>query len=1126
MFTYNIKIYERNETTSIKVDSLSYTIKLDESLDSGVLTIPRASRKRKFDRFSRLEISINDGESVNNTTWLTYNTKVEIDSRGSEKTYNHTVAFIEPTKWLEKFVVGTLTFTQLIGGTQRTLYDYVERVRQLVPFVKKNEIVTTRLFRIDNTFRTKIENVIAPQIYLDKKNLREVLIELFKVVNAIPRLYYDNGWVLTGDFINQRQLEIEIGDGDIDYIQEASGENFAQSAEVFQENTVVEKPIYEGSIVDYISFRNNSVILGESDLRLILSEKVSSIDKFIALIKRGGEIVEIDLTSNLYEKNEYDTLDFTGGLGTKETSLYWDYKSNEIRGFSETFDSIFQDLAITKLLDEYNIDDLLDYKDYSFRVEYKPFYDTMRSIQYRENFEPYALQPEMLDEYSGLIINQSERINELFDITSNIYGQIQRIGVDTVSISKKHYKFSEVYNYGDYTSDNYIVTKVEVIPYTTYLIARYELSKNWNRIAQFIQIDKEFRPYEISLVKTNLTLKRDILINIGFVEISNESKDNTLKTLFSNSDNFIEKFMNTFKVTNHQTPITLMKFKKNVNEFGGDAIVKPLGAFAEKNNLKWKVNFQDTKLAGKRVTRETFGLSLVERLIQRQIHYTDSFGRLDSLNIALLENLWTYYTKYQEVSETYEIIRELADNLPYLNDYYNVVTDHINESNRYLRIENNFIFERRSEFPTVENGVLGELYVAKDEEIVYELFADDYYFYADLIALKKENVIELPEYKVLKDGAEVLGLEIYLPVLPKYDLVDNFVVGDSLLKENCLVKALGSAYSPVLYFYGLEYAISKSNTDKIDLSRSTQIIGLGYLSGTVLNVPSSVYVYDSYALADSEGNLYIGVNQRNADGTKTVIDEIHFNFLNERTYPHYSGIVESLTLTLEFVDSDYVNAILAYQENETYTVEELAFNDSDVIALTLSSFEYEELTLQLAFNDSDIINAQLLYKDLETLVMGLVFRDSDTINAQLSGFEKEQLNLDLSFNDNDRIDAIAMLYEYEEMSLQLAFHENDIINVEIDYKLQTTAPTLNFVSWVQKSSFYEYRFQAINKDDFTAEIFTGLDDTPTTSQGIIASQGSVDIVMTSIYVSLTVYAKAKATDKLLSEAVSVTGSVT
>ena len=194
MFTYNILIYERNKITSVKVDSLAYTLKLDESLDTGVLTIPRSTRRNKFSRFARVEITINDGVENKATTWLIYTTKVEIDSRGSRKTYNHTIGLIEPTKWLEKFPVGSLTFTQPLTGTQKSLYDYVERVRQLVPFVPRNKVFSTRLFRIDTTFRTQIESVIAPQIYLDKKNLREVLIELFKVVNAIPRLYYDSGW--------------------------------------------------------------------------------------------------------------------------------------------------------------------------------------------------------------------------------------------------------------------------------------------------------------------------------------------------------------------------------------------------------------------------------------------------------------------------------------------------------------------------------------------------------------------------------------------------------------------------------------------------------------------------------------------------------------------------------------------------------------------------------------------------------------------------------------------------------------------------------------------------------------------------------------------------------------------
>ena len=158
MFTYNIKIYERNRTTIVKVDGLSYTLKLDESLDSGVLTIPRSTRRDKFNRFSRVEISINDSNEIKKTTWLIYTTKVEIDNR-LYKTYNHTIGLIEPTKWLEKFVVGTLTFTQPLTGTQKTLYDYIERVRQIVPLVPRTRVFSTRLFKLDPDFIEKINTV-------------------------------------------------------------------------------------------------------------------------------------------------------------------------------------------------------------------------------------------------------------------------------------------------------------------------------------------------------------------------------------------------------------------------------------------------------------------------------------------------------------------------------------------------------------------------------------------------------------------------------------------------------------------------------------------------------------------------------------------------------------------------------------------------------------------------------------------------------------------------------------------------------------------------------------------------------------------------------------------------------
>ncbi len=47
-FSYAITIYEKSATTSIYPDMLAETFKLDESLDSAVITIPRVTRKDTF----------------------------------------------------------------------------------------------------------------------------------------------------------------------------------------------------------------------------------------------------------------------------------------------------------------------------------------------------------------------------------------------------------------------------------------------------------------------------------------------------------------------------------------------------------------------------------------------------------------------------------------------------------------------------------------------------------------------------------------------------------------------------------------------------------------------------------------------------------------------------------------------------------------------------------------------------------------------------------------------------------------------------------------------------------------------------------------------------------------------
>ena len=963
MFTYNIKIYERNAITSVKVDSLSYTLKLDESLDSGVLTIPRSTRKAKFNRFSRVEISINDSIETRTTTWLIYTTKVEIESKGVNKTYSHTIGLIEPTKWLEKFVAGTLTFTQPLNGTQKTLYDYFERVRQLVPLVERSKVARTRLFRIDDSFKTELQNVIAPQMYLDKKNLREVLIELCKVVNAIPRLYYDNGWVLTGDFINQRQLPITIGDGDIDYVQEASGENFAQSAEIFHENTLTDKAIYEGTITDYISFRNNNIVLGENDLRLILSQNVSELISFQVLTDYtdSTHIDNVDLNDYIKEKRVYDTLEYDNGIGTQSHTVYWTYKSNEILGFSEKFGEIFENAAIENILN--NLGSEMNTFEVIFKVVYKPYYETMRSVQYRDDFEPYALTPELLDQFSGLIINQGERINELYDLTENIYGQIQRIGVDTVAFSKKVYRFQDIYNIGDYTLDGYFATKIEIIPYTTYFIARYELSKNWNRIAQFIQIDKEFRPYEVSLTKTAFTLKRDILMNIGFVEVSTEIADDYLEDYNS----LRQTFLNTFKTGEYSENITALSFKPN---FEYNSIVKPVGSLAEKNALKWKLDLLDTKLAGKRVTYENL------RFIQKAVNYTDTNGEIDNIRIALYHELWKPVEENIGIGADARIIalKTIADTLPLLYTTWKNATESLVSGSLTRILETTDIsiyhYDTYAEFPDPSTITAFAYYVDDSTDIVYYGRPDtlSYQLVNYIIAKKQDPIYELNVFRIYKDSAELIGLEIALPVVPRYDLINTFVIGNSLLKENTLIKV--RSVSKTLYFYGLTSPIEKTKADKINLATASQLEAVNsYVSTNYISVPASAtYGYDYFAIADSEGNLYLGVNQKVYGGIKTPITKLYFNFVAERTYPDIAAD-NNVSVTINMYDESVVEYTVIAQE--FYKVN-AAFRDSDSIVATASQAIFLEYYASAAFRDSDRIDTTAI-KTLNTLEPSVSF---------------------------------------------------------------------------------------------------------------------------------------------------------
>ena len=108
-------------------------------------------------------------------------------------------------------------------------------------------------------------------------------------------------------------------------------------------------------------------------------------------------------------------------------------------------------------------------------------------------------------------------------------------------------------------------------------------------------MNKEFRPYEIALTKSDYTLKRELVMPFAFVEISDTQRMNASALL--KYANLLTPFMNTLKTnTTYALPITSASMEVNSNI----GVIMPLTLMAEKNTIKYRFGFENTILAGDR----------------------------------------------------------------------------------------------------------------------------------------------------------------------------------------------------------------------------------------------------------------------------------------------------------------------------------------------------------------------------------------------------------------------------------------------------------------------------------------------------------------------------------------------
>ena len=156
----------------------------------------------------------------------------------------------------------------------------------------------------------------------------------------------------------------------------------------------------------------------------------------------------------------------------------------------------------------YSMSPAENYNAPRYRIYYTPSLSSNITCQ-RENANGINI-------YSNGVSHQQERLISFENFANNTWSLAQRQGTQARELTVHHIDISTLLHVGDYTSDREVITKAEYIYFNDYILGKYELSKDYNRINEFIGLNSKIRQYQMPNGKESY--ERVLKIN-NFVEV-------------------------------------------------------------------------------------------------------------------------------------------------------------------------------------------------------------------------------------------------------------------------------------------------------------------------------------------------------------------------------------------------------------------------------------------------------------------------------------------------------------------------------------------------------------------------------------------------------------------------------
>lgn len=485
----------------------------------------------------------------------------------------------------------------------------------------------------DGSLADRLNEILSPEFSFTKETLRECLKQVGGVVHGEPRLdvkkdsagkwYYECTYDLYGQTERWKYAHLPYVKKDVTQ----NVNSYATALDTHAENLINKQTNYSGVIVEPYrdgakSMRTEQtfVQIMEDNMIFPTSHPVYTVESFKAVLADSGGLKRVELVDYLFERSVYTTQlsSYEDKYPySKSYGLMYTQGEKDITGFTfkpeNPVSPVFENYAILNILrralgDEgYNID---DYETLCLEITYTPFYQARVE----------QTKPELDSKYpAALIYNQGENVIESRAYGENLKGVIARIGNAEKSYTYHLTRLSQIPKVGMEFDDDYVISAVYVEFLPTVINCTIALTKNFNRISQFIGISSVKR---FSQISQTMSVERNSLWREYIVIGDEVSPDDTRIT---------EAFLNAVRATFTQD--TDMEPLNVVYAYGltGDGarlpiVALPVVASSFGNSISFSWAYQDNFSAGAYAEHVTSGQ--VSAYYQTEYQYPDYYGRM------------------------------------------------------------------------------------------------------------------------------------------------------------------------------------------------------------------------------------------------------------------------------------------------------------------------------------------------------------------------------------------------------------------------------------------------------------------------------------------------------------------